>query len=166
VKSVTEGADDADTNRRDMDVVERPSGYFESSGLTRLAGRLRCRSVPTPRESTGQRSGGMQTVPANGAWKSSALGDTANTPGLGVAAGDYHRSLDLSAEFPATVSETPRVVGDIGRLSSRPNRAGRQPAFPRRSGGEVGTRSAPRAGAERRFLLTIKRASERPRWPE
>jgi hypothetical protein len=82
----------------------------------------------------------MQTMPANGAWKNSALRDTANTPGLGVAAGDYHRPLDLSAEFPATVSETPRVVGDIGRLSSRPNRAGRQPAFPRCSGGEVGVR--------------------------
>ena len=82
----------------------------------------------------------MQTMPANGAWKNSALRDTANTPGLGVAAGDYHRPLDLSAEFPATVSETPRVVGDIGRLSSRPNRGGRQPAFPRCSGGEVGVR--------------------------
>jgi hypothetical protein len=57
VVNVTEGTDDADTNRRDMDVVERPRGYFESSGLTPLAGRLRCRSMPTPRESIGQRSG-------------------------------------------------------------------------------------------------------------
>jgi hypothetical protein len=37
VVNVTEGADDADTSRRDMDVVERPRGYFESSGLTPLA---------------------------------------------------------------------------------------------------------------------------------
>ena len=78
--SVTERADDADTNRRDMDVVERSRGYFESSCLTRLAGRLRCRSIPTPRESTGQRPGRMQTMPANGARKNSALRDTANTP--------------------------------------------------------------------------------------
>jgi hypothetical protein len=41
VVSVNEGAGDADTDRRDMDVVEQLGGYFESSGLTRLAGRLR-----------------------------------------------------------------------------------------------------------------------------
>jgi hypothetical protein len=40
VVSVNEGADDADTNAEIMVFVEQLGGYFESSGLTRLAGRL------------------------------------------------------------------------------------------------------------------------------